>query len=329
MNGAVGATPLVELDLGIGPDVYGKVEWFNAASRDYGGGSIKTRIGKAMLDAAAATPEGIPDDATILEASSGNTGTAVARFGAERGYDVEIVLPEHAGRGKVEAIRATGAEATFVDEDRGYDGFVETARSRYESDPNRYYWPNQYENPANPAVHAATTGPELYRGTDGEVDHFVAGAGTGGTVTGVAHALVDRGVAVHGFEPADPDHDIAGLKRMSSPETFVPDTVEFDALDSRHTVGTDAAHEYARLLRNRHEGTEIPIRDTGRWSVEAVREHLRIDGEFLVGPSSGGCAALVERLTRRGTIGTNETVVIPLADRGDRYPDRELWAAFL
>jgi cysteine synthase B len=329
MNGAVGETPLVELDLGIEPDIYGKVEWFNAVGRGHGGGSIKTRIGKAMLDAAEAAPGGIPDGATILEASSGNTGTAVARFGAERGYDVEIVLPEHAGGGKVEAIRDTGASVQFVDEDRGYDAFVETARGRYEDHPDRYYWPNQYENPANPAVHAATTGPELYRGTDGDVTHFVAGAGTGGTVTGVAHALSERGVAVHGFEPADTDHDIAGLKRMSSSETFVPDTVEFDVLDSRHVLETEVAHEYARLLRKRHEGTEIPIRDCGQWSSETVRDHLRVDGEFLVGPSSGGCAAVVERLTRRGIIDADDTVVIPLADRGDRYPDRELWAAFL
>mgnify|MGYP000486505761 CR=1 FL=1 len=329
MNGAVGETPLVELDLGIGPDVYGKVEWFNAAGRDHGGGSIKTRIGRAMLDAAEASPDSIAEGKTILEASSGNTGTAVARFGAERGYDVEIVVPEHAGRGKVDAIRDAGASVHFVDGDRGYDGFVEVARRRYEDSPGRYYWPNQYQNPANPAVHAAMTGPELYRGTDGEVDHFVAGAGTGGTITGVAHALADRGVSVHGFEPASTDHDIAGLKRMSSPETFVPDTVEFEALDSRHAVETDAAHGYARRLRERHEATEIPIRDTGQWSVEAVREYLRVDGEFLVGPSSGGAAALVERLTRRGVIGTDETVVIPLADRGDRYPDRELWSAYL
>ncbi|MFQ3318581.1 MAG: cysteine synthase [Natronomonas sp.] len=328
MEFSVGATPLVELDLGIEPAVYGKVEWFNAASADYGGGSVKTRIGKAMLDAAEAKGD-LDDDPTLLEASSGNTGAAVARVGAERGYDVEIVMPDSAGRGKVEAVADAGAESSFVPRERGYDAFVTECRQRLRAHPDRYYHLDQYSNPANPAVHASTTGPEIWQSTDGEVTHFVAGAGTGGTVTGVSRALSDRGVAIHGYEPADIDHEIAGLKHMSAPEKFVPETFEPDALDGRHIVRTEVANEYVRLLRRRHADSPVPIRDTGQWSVDAIREHLRVDGEFIVGPSSGGCAALVERLTREGRIGPTDTVVIPLADRGDRYPERDLWADVL
>jgi cysteine synthase B len=328
MEDAVGETPLVALDLGIEPDVYGKVEWFNAASMDHGGGSIKTRIGKAMLDSAEAAGV-IDDDQTILEASSGNTGAAVARFGTARGYDVEIVLPDDAGGGKLAAIRDTGGKTRLVDSDRGYDAFVEEARDLLAENPARYYHPDQYSNPANPGVHTATTGPEIWHGTGGEVTHFVAGAGTGGTVTGVGYALGDRGVAIHGYEPASTDHDIAGLKRMSSPEKFVPDTVDFDVLDTRSVVETEVAEEYACLLRRRQEGKTIPIIDTGQWSTDTIRDRLRVDNEFLVGPSSGGAAALVERLCRMGHIEPTDTVVIPLADRGDRYPERELWAEFL
>jgi cysteine synthase len=323
----IGETPLVELDLGVAPTVYGKAEWFNLGSMPHGGGSVKARIAEAMLDAAEARGE-LDDDPTILEASSGNTGAAVARIGTGRGYDVEIVAPDDAGRGKLAAIRDAGAEVRTVSSERGYDAFVEERDRLAAEFPDRYHKLDQYSDPANPSVHAATTAVEIHRQTDGEVTAFVGGMGSAGTVVGVGTALSDRGVTVHGYEPADSAHDIAGLKAMHVPEKFVPANYDPGVIDDNHVVDTPEAHEFARLLRERHD-EEIPIRDTGQWSENAVRDRLRVDGEFIVGPSSGGCAALIDRLCRRGAFDANDVVVFPLADRGDRYPDRELWADVL
>lgn len=319
---AIGRTPLLELDLGVEATVYGKAEWFNLGSLGYGGGSVKTRIGKSLLDGLQA--RGVLDaDATIIEASSGNTGAAVARIGAQLAADVEIVLPDDAGKGKIRAIRDAGAETRFVDSEKGYDAFVMRCRDLASEDAE-YVYPNQYQNPANPGVHAGTTAVELWRQTDGRVTHFVAGAGTGGTLVGVSHALKPRGVHVHGYEPPSTDHDVPGLKHMHSPATFVPDTFEAAAIDAREYVATETAYEWVRRLRDRHADHEIPIVDPGQWEPEEVRERLRVDGDFFVGPSSGGCAALVDRLATRGTVGADDVVVVPLPDRGDRYPARDL-----
>jgi cysteine synthase B len=289
---------------------------------------VKTRIGKAMLDALYARGE-LDPGRTIIEASSGNTGAAVARIGEAMGHDVEIVLPDDAGRGKVRAVRDAGAEPRFVDAEKGYDAFVLRCRELADERPDEYVYPNQYQNPANPAVHAATTGPELWDQTDGEVTHFVAGAGTGGTLVGVSHALRTRGVRVHGFEPAETDHDIAGLKHMHGPETFVPDTYESDALDAREYVDTGAAYEYVRRLRERHADAEVGIAHAGQWSRAFVRSELRVRGEFLVGPSAGACVAMVDRLATRGSLDADDVVVVPLPDRGDRYPDRGPYADYV
>ncbi|NIC00484.1 pyridoxal-phosphate dependent enzyme [Halobacterium sp. R2-5] len=326
--GEVGRTPLVELDAGVAPTVYGKAEWFNFASLGHGGGSVKTRIGAAMLAAAAARGD-LDGDRTILEASSGNTGAAVARVGAAMGHDVEIVVPDDAGRGKVEAIRDADAELRFVDATEGYDAFVTRCRELAAERPGEYVYPNQYENRANPAVHAGTTGPEIWAQTDGEVTRFVAGAGTGGTLVGVSRALRPRGVRVHGYEPPATDHDVAGLKHMHDPGAFVPETFEADALDAREYVDTETAYEYVRRLRRRHADREIRVRDSGQWSHEFVRSELRVGGEFLVGPSAGGAVALVDRLASRGAIDAGDVVVVPLPDRGDRYPEREPYADYV
>ncbi|MGQ3330156.1 PLP-dependent cysteine synthase family protein [Halorubrum sp. FL23] len=323
---AVGETPLLELDIDVSPTVYAKVEWFNQIGAGYGGGSIKTRIGKAMVDAAVAAPEPVADR-TLLEASSGNTGTAVARFGAERGFDVEIVVPDDAGAGKIAAIEAAGAETTFVDSDRGYDAYVEDCRDLVREAPDAYCYLNQYENAANPAVHAATTGVEIWDQTDGAVTHFVAGAGTGGTLVGVSNALDDRGVDVYGFEPATDEHDIAGLKHSHSTDHYVPGTYEPAAVETLSFLPTDRAYEYARWLHARYADRSPIIADPGQWDRQFVREHLRVDGELLVGPSSGACVAMVDRLASMGVLDSEDVVVIPFPDRGDRYPERNLRGA--
>lgn len=323
---AVGETPLLELDVDAPPTLYAKAEWFNQPTASHGGGSVKTRIGKAMLDAARAT---VPDfgERTLLEASSGNTGTAVARFGAAHGCDVEIVLPADAGAGKIAAIEDAGATTTFVDADRGYDAFVERCRSKVRNSPEAYRYLNQYENPANPGVHAGTTAVELWEQTDGAMTHFVAGAGTGGTLVGVGRALTDRGVDVYGFEPATPDHDVAGLKHMHSADHFVPETYDPSVVETQSFVSTDVAYQYVDWLRRHDAARPVQIADSGQWSEPFVRDHLRVDGDLLVGPSSGACLAMVDRLTAMGTLDGDDVVVVPFPDRGDRYPNRDLAAA--
>ena len=320
---AVGQTPLLELDLGIAPTVYAKPEWFNQPTLPHGGGSIKTRIGKSMLDAARASSASL-DGRTLLEASSGNTGAAVARFGARYGLDVEIVMPDDAGAGKIAAIEAAGAETTFVDAARGYDAYVEECREKARDEPDAYHYLNQYENTANPAVHAGTTGPEIWEQTDGAVTHFVAGAGTGGTLVGVSHALQERGVDIYGFEPPKESHDIAGLKHMHSQGVYVPGTYEPGAVETMSFVPTSLAYRYVRWLHRRYESRTLEVADVGQWSEAFVRDHIRVDGDFLVGPSSGACLALVDRLTATGALEDEDVVVIPFPDRGDRYPERQL-----
>lgn len=320
---AVGETPLLELDLDVAPTVYAKAEWFNQVPGSHGGGSVKTRIGKAMVDAAVAAPEPV-GDRTLIEASSGNTGTAVARFGAFMGFDVEIVVPDDAGAGKLAAIEAAGAETTVVDSDRGYDAYVEHCRELVRESPDAYYYLNQYENAVNPAVHAGTTGVEIWNQTDGDVTHFVAGAGTAGTLVGVSRALGDRGVDVYGFEPATDDHDIAGLKHSHSTGHYVPGTYDPAAVDALSFLPTDRAYAYASWVQSRYVDRTVPIADPGRWDGDFVRRHLRVDGRFEVGPSSGACLAMVDRLASMGVLGGGDVVVVPLPDRGDRYPDRDL-----
>ncbi|MFB6302446.1 MAG: pyridoxal-phosphate dependent enzyme [Haloferacaceae archaeon] len=321
--GAVGETPLLELEVDAAPTVYAKAEWFNQATLSYGGGSVKTRIARAMIDAAQASPERI-DGRTLIEASSGNTGAAVARFGATRGFDVEIVLPDDAGAGKIAAIEAAGATTTFIDAERGYDAYVGECRAKIHRDSERYCYLNQYENPANPGVHAGTTGVEIWEQTGGTVTHFVAGAGTGGTLTGVSHALGDRGVDVYGFEPATDEHDIAGLKHMHSSGHYVPGTFDADAVETMSFVPTAVAYRYARRLHDRYEERSVRIADPGQWDERFVRDNLRVDGDFVVGPSSGACVARVHRLSDLGVVGAGDVVVVPLPDRGDRYPERDL-----
>lgn len=323
---AVGETPLLEVDIDVPPTVYAKAEWFNQVGSRHGGGSIKTRIGKAMVDAAAAAPEPIADR-TLIEASSGNTGAAVARFGAERGFDVEIVLPDDAGAGKVAAMETAGAEMTFVDSERGYDAYVEDCRQLVRDAPDEYCYLNQYENAANPAVHAGTTGVEIWDQTDGAVTHFVAGAGTGGTLVGVSRALADRGVDVYGFEPATDEHNIAGLKHSHSADHYVPGTYEPGAVETMSFLPTDRAYEYVRWLHSCYADRSITIADPGQWDRGLVREHLRVDGDFVVGPSSGACVAMADRLASMGVLDGDDVVVIPFPDRGDRYPERDLRGA--
>ncbi|QKY21929.1 pyridoxal-phosphate dependent enzyme (plasmid) [Halolamina sp. CBA1230] len=325
----IGGTPLVELAVDVPATVYGKAEWFNLYAAEYGGGSVKSRIAREMLDGAE-TRGDLDGDRTVIEPSSGNTGSELARVATARGYDVEIVVPDNASGGKLDAIRDAGAEIHVVDADLGYDAVIERCEELIAEHPDRYYRPNQYENPDNPGAHERTTAPEIYEATDGEVTHFVAGVGTGGTVTGTGRGLHDRGdVDVIGFEPANPLHAIDGLKYLRSGDHYHPGTYDEAVLDDKLYVDTEAAYERARELRDRFQDREIPIRDTGQHDESTVREHLRVDGQFVVGTSSGAGVQAVHQLHEEDGLDADSVVVIPLCDRGDKYADIPLWEAYL
>jgi cysteine synthase B len=324
----IGETPLIELDLPVAATVYAKVEWFNLYETPYGGGSVKSRIARAMLDTAEADGE-LPGP-TVIEPSSGNTGSEIAKIGGARGYDVEIVMPDNAAGGKIDAIRDAGAAIHFVDADKGYDAVLERCESLLAASPDRYYRPNQYANPANPGAHERTTGPELWQQTDGAVSHFIAGVGTGGTLTGTGRALHDRGdVAVVGVEPAEPLHAIDGLKFLRRGDQHHPETYVEDELDEKLYIETGAAYDRARALRERYLDRAIPVGDTGQHDATVVEEHLRVEDQFLVGTSSGAAVAAVYQLDEAGDLSGEDVVVLLFADRGDKYADIPLWEDYL
>lgn len=321
-------TPLLELDLDLsaGATVLAKAEWYNLYAAPYGGGSVKSRIAKGMLDAAENRGE-LASDTVVIEPTSGNTGSEVARLARGRGYEVEIVMPDNAAGGKIRAIRDAGATIHFVDADRGYDAVLQRCAELMEAQPSRYYRPNQYENPANPGTHRRTTAPEIYEATDGAVTHFVAGVGTGGTVTGTGRGLHERdaGIEIVAFEPAEALHAIDGLKYLRSGEQYHPETYDESVLDEKRYVSTTAAYERARGLRDRYQDRSVRIADPGQHAVETIRAHLRVAGQFLVGTSSGAAVDVVYQLDESGTLADDDVVVIMLCDRGDKYADIPLW----
>lgn len=324
----IGDTPMIELDLELPTTVFAKVEWFNLYRTPYGGGSVKSRIAKAMIDAAEA--DGALPGRTIVEPTSGNTGSEIAKIGCARGYDVAVVMPDNAAGGKIDAIRDAGATIHFVDADEGYDAVLDRCEQLLAEDPGKYYRPNQYTNPENPGVHERTTGPEIWDQTDGTLTHVVAGVGTGGTVTGMGRALHERGeVTVVGFEPARPLHAIDGLKYLRSGGHYHPETYDERVLDEKVYVETGDAYQRARDLRERYVNRTIDVIDSGQHSPDVVTENLRVDGHFLMGTSSGAAVAVVHELAERGHLGTDDAVVLLFADRGDKYADIPLWMDYL
>ncbi|QLG63687.1 PLP-dependent cysteine synthase family protein [Halorarum salinum] len=325
----IGETPLLELDVDVPATVYAKAEWFNLYRADHGGGSVKSRIAKGMLDGAEGRGE-LTSDRTLIEPTSGNTGSELARLATARGYDVEIVMPDNASGGKVEAVRETGAEIHFVDAHLGYDAVIERCEELVASRPDRYYRPNQYANPDNPGTHERTTAPEIWDQTDGEVTHFVAGAGTGGTVTGTGRGLHERGdVTVVGFEPAEPLHAIDGLKYLGTGDHYRPETYDESVLDRTEYVGTGDAYARARELRDRYADRRVDVVDPGQHDGDTVREHLRVDDQFVVGTSSGAGVQAVHQLDDDGELTADDAVVVMLCDRGDKYADVPLWEDYL
>jgi cysteine synthase A len=289
----VGNTPLVRLRKvteGAVADVVAKLEYFNP------GGSVKDRIGVAMIDAAEEAGL-LKPDTIILEPTSGNTGIALAMVAAARGYKLVLTMPETMSIERRVLLRAYGAELVLTPGKDGMPGAIAKAEELAKSD-QRYFVPQQFENPANPAIHRATTAEEVWKQTDGKIDFFISGVGTGGTITGVAQALKERkpDAKFIAVEPAASPvlsggqkgpHPIQGIGAG-----FVPPVLDEDLVDEIITVGNDDALNLARRL--------------------ALEEGL------LVGISSGAAVVAALQVARRPE-NKGKLVVVVLPSSGERY----------
>ncbi|MBP7625892.1 MAG: cysteine synthase A [Zoogloea sp.] len=279
----VGNTPLVKLNRlapANGATVALKLEFFNPAH------SVKDRIAVAMLDAAEAAGK-ITPDTIVLEPTSGNTGIGLAMVCAARGYKSAFVMPETMSRERKLLLKAYGADLILTPGAEGMPGAVKKAEELAAADP-RYFIPQQFENPANPAIHRATTAEEIWADTDGQVDIFVAGVGTGGTVTGVGEALKEKkpGVQVIAVEPAA-SPVLSGGNRGPHPiqgigAGFVPGILNTGVYDEIIQVPNDAALDTARRLA-REEGLLVGISSGAAvWSALQVAERPENAGKLIV-----------------------------------------------
>ena len=298
----IGHTPLLELvhiekEENLEAKVLAKLEYFNPA------GSVKDRIAKAMIDDAEAKGL-LKPGSVIIEPTSGNTGIGLASVAAARGYRIIIVMPETMSVERRQLMKAYGAELVLTKGAKGMKGAIAKADELAKELPNSFI-PGQFVNPANPAVHKATTGPEIWEDTDGKVDIFVAGVGTGGTVTGTGEYLKSRNpnVKVVAVEPASSPvlsqghagaHKIQGIGAG-----FVPDVLDTKIYDEIITVENDDAFATGRLI-GKHEGV-------------------------LVGISSGAAVWAAIELAKRPE-NKGKTIVALLPDTGDRYLSTPLFA---
>ena len=291
----IGNTPLLELsnyekNHGLNATILGKVEMMNPA------GSIKDRVAKALLDSAEAAGK-INKDTVLIEPTSGNTGIGLASLAAARGMRIIIVMPETMSIERRKLMKAYGAELVLTDGSKGMSGAIEKANQLHAEIKNSFI-PGQFTNPANPAAHEATTGPEIWKDTDGKVDIFVAGVGTGGTLSGTGKFLKSKNpnVKVVAVEPATSPvlseghggaHGIQGIGAG-----FVPETLNTQIYDEVVTISDDEAFETGREL--------------------AAKDGL------LVGISSGAAVAAARKLAERPE-NAGKTIVAILPDTGERY----------
>ncbi len=301
---SIGNTPLVRLNRltrGLPGTVAAKIEGRNPSY------SVKCRIGASMIWAAEREGRLRPGsrDVTIVEPTSGNTGIALAFVSAARGYPILLTMPETMSLERRRMLRAFGAELILTEGAKGMSGAIARAEELAASDPARYFMPQQFKNPANPQIHFETTGPEIWRDTEGRVDVFVAGVGTGGTITGVARFFKHEKVKavwtvavepsasavltaiIEGREPKPGPHKIQGIGAG-----FKPDVLDLGVVDDIATVTNEEAVETARRL-HREEGITVGI-SSGAAAAVALREAAKPENQ-----------------------GKNIVVILP--DAGERY----------
>ncbi len=300
---AFGNTPLVRLNHvteGVGAEVYAKLEYFNPAS------SVKDRLGIALVNAAEEAGA-LSEGGTIVEATSGNTGIALAMVGAARGYKVILTMPASMSKERRLLLKALGAELVLTDPTKGMSESLRVANEIVEKTPGAIL-AKQFENEANPAIHRKTTAEEIWRDTDGDIDIFVAGIGTGGTITGVGQVLKERkpGLQVVAVEPAESPilnggqpgpHKIQGIGA-----NFVPEILDTSVYDEVIDIDADTAVAYARRA--------------------AAEEGL------LVGISSGAALAAAKQLAERPE-NAGKLIVAIIPSFGERYLSTVLYADLL
>ena len=297
----IGNTPLLRLNniekkLNLNVTLLAKVEYFNPS------GSVKDRVALSMIEDA--EKKGIlHHDSVVIEPTSGNTGIGLASVCAAKGYKCILVMPENMSKERIKLIKAYGADVVLSPKEKGMKGAVEKAEElskTYESS----FIPSQFENPSNPEIHYKTTGPEIYKSTNKKVDIFVAGIGTGGTISGVGKYLKEqnKNIKIIGVEPNDSPlltkgkagpHKIQGIGA-----NFVPNTLNKNYIDEFLTATTEESYEYARMA-GKFEG-------------------------ILVGISSGAALAQAIKIAQRNE-NNGKTIVVLLPDSGDRYLSTELF----
>ena len=297
----VGKTPLVRLNniekkFGLKARLLAKLEYFNPA------GSVKDRIALAMINEAEKNGT-LNKDTLIIEPTSGNTGIGLASIAAAKGYKITIVMPETMSVERRQLMKAYGANLVLSEGSKGMKGAIEVANKLHEDNHNSII-AGQFVNPANPKIHYETTGPEIYADSEGKVDYFIAGVGTGGTITGVGKYLKEKNpnikaVAVEPESSPVLSKGVAGVHKIQGIGAgFVPDVLDRGVIDEIITVSNDDAFEYGRLP-GKFEG-------------------------FLVGISSGAALkAAIEVASREENAG--KTIVVLFPDTGDRYLSTPLY----
>jgi S-sulfo-L-cysteine synthase (O-acetyl-L-serine-dependent) len=293
----IGNTPLLRLERipaeFPGIEILAKAEYFNP------GGSVKDRPALNMVLDGEHTGR-LNHSRTILDSTSGNTGIAYAMIGANRGYKVKLVLPANASHERKRILKAYGAEMIFSDPNEGSDGAIRMCRKIYNQDPDRYFYPDQYNNPANWKAHFEHTGPEIIHQTGGAITHFVSAMGTSGTFTGVSRRLKRDlpGVKCISAQPSSGFHGLEGLKHM--PTAIVPGIYDPQLADGNYWIETEDAYAMVRRLA-REEG-------------------------LLVGISSGCNVHAACMLARELALGgESATIVTVLCDSAEKYLSEHFW----